>query len=224
VLLPSDSILSLSLRGNTGQVYRFTCPALGAMTNPPSVWGTNTYTDDSPICWAGLHAGRVTRTTGGDVFVEVQPGLSSYQGTLRNGLQTRDFGSYSGSYAVLGPTPPTGGVWDGGSLWDGVTLVNQGSVSWSDTATSTRGLLGVRFRYSCPDLAGGTTNTIWGTSLYTDDSAVCVAGAHAGVIQTDGGLVTIEVLPGAAAYVGSTQNGITSSSYGSFSGSYRVIP
>jgi hypothetical protein len=51
-----------------------------------------------------------------------------------------------------------------------------------------------------------------------------VAGAHCGVIRLDGGVVTIEVLPGAAAYTGSTQNGITSSSYPSFSGSYRVIP
>jgi hypothetical protein len=50
------------------------------------------------------------------------------------------------------------------------------------------------------------------------------AGLHAGRVSADGGVVTIEVLPGAMSYVGSTQNGLTSSSFGSYASSYLVVP
>ena len=36
-------------------------------------------------------------------------------------------------------------------------------------------------------------------------------------------LVKIQILPGQSSYVGTTQNGITSSSYGSYSASYKVL-
>ncbi|MDX2011525.1 MAG: LCCL domain-containing protein [Myxococcaceae bacterium] len=224
VITPGDSVLSLSLRGNSGLVYRFVCPALGLATPQPTVWGTNVYTDDSPICWAGMHAGRITRAQGGDVFVEVQPGLSSYVGSFRNGVTTQNYGSYSGSYAVLGAPTTTSAPWDGGSLWNGLPPVSQGLIDWNDSATSVSGVIGVRFAYTCPPLAGSSPGTIWGTQLYTADSAICAAGVHAGAVSNDGGVVTIEVLPGTSSYVGSTQNGLTSSSFGSYSSSYLVVP
>jgi hypothetical protein len=205
-------------------VYRFECPALGAATPQPTVWGTNVYTDDSPICWAGMHAGRITRAQGGDVFVEIQPGLSSYVGSFRNGVTTQDYGSYSGSYAVLGAPTTVPPPWDGGSLWNGLPPVSQGLIDWNDSATGVSGIIGARFAYTCPPLAGSSPGTIWGTQLYTADSAICAAGVHAGAVSNDGGVVTIEVLPGAMSYVGSTQNGLTSSSYGSYSASYLVVP
>ena len=62
---------------------------------------------------------------------------------------------------------------------------------------------------------------MWGTTLYTDDSSVCNAAVHSGgITYATGGSVTIEIRPGESSYTGSTSNGITTSSYGPWSGSY----
>jgi hypothetical protein len=62
---------------------------------------------------------------------------------------------------------------------------------------------------------------VWGTDVYTDDSSVCTAAVHAGLITlAGGGTVTAEIRPGQSSYKGSTRNGITSSPYASWLGSF----
>nr|WP_233582862.1 LCCL domain-containing protein [Corallococcus sp. CA053C] len=63
------------------------------------MWGTDLYTDDSNVCSAALHAG-VIPATGGTVVVTLQPGLSSYRGTTRNGVSTLPYGSWAGSFSI----------------------------------------------------------------------------------------------------------------------------
>lgn len=48
-----------------------------------------------------------------------------------------------------------------------------------------------------------------GTGAYPSDSAIGIAALHAGVITTDGGIVTLQLNPGQEKYVGSESNGIT---------------
>jgi hypothetical protein len=62
------------------------------------VWGTDTYTADSSICTAALHAGKITRDRGGIVTIELRPGEAVYTGSLRNGVQSTDYGAYGRSY------------------------------------------------------------------------------------------------------------------------------
>ena len=65
---------------------------------------------------------------------------------------------------------------------------------------------------------------VYGTDLYTDDTSVCSAAVHAGLITVaTGGDVTIEIRPGAASYTGSTRHGVTSQDYDSWSGSYVFV-
>ena len=71
---------------------------------------------------------------------------------------------------------------------------------------------------------GTSYGSIWGTDTYSDDSAICVAAVHAGRLTPDGGAVTIEILPGLSCYTGSTRNGITSSDWATWSGSFSVVP
>lgn len=99
----------------------------------------------------------------------------------------------------------------------------QKKITWSTNAKSFRGKNGQRFTYACP--AGGrVSGAVWGTDLYTDDSAVCVAAIHAGLIaQGGGGTVSIEIRPGANAYNGSSRNGITSRNYGRWKGSFIFV-
>ncbi|HEY1087132.1 MAG TPA: LCCL domain-containing protein, partial [Archangium sp.] len=72
---------------------------------------------------------------------------------------------------------------------------------------------------------GGSGSSIWGTNFYTDDSSVCVAAVHMGAIGfAAGGSVTFEIYRGMTSYAATTANGVTSSSYGTWSGSFAIVP
>ena len=80
-----------------GKILKFRCPADG---KAGSVWGTDTYTLDSSICTAAVHAGKIQLETGGPVTIEMRPGESSYKGTMRNGIKSNDYESYGSSFIV----------------------------------------------------------------------------------------------------------------------------
>ena len=70
----------------------------------------------------------------------------------------------------------------------------------------------------------GTPGSVWGTDVYTDDSSICTAAVHAGLITVEeGGEVTFELVDGQAAYEGSEANGITSNDFGVYGGSFRFV-
>jgi LCCL domain len=57
----------------------------------------------------------------------------------------------------------------------------------------------------------GMAHQLWGTDVYTDDSAICTAAAHAGLITLeDGGEVTFAFTEGPDVYPASERNGVTS--------------
>jgi hypothetical protein len=57
------------------------------------------------------------------------------------------------------------------------------------------------------------SGTVWGTDVYTDDSAMCRAEFHAGRIPLSGGVVTVMRGQGRALDVGTTRNGVASNDY-----------
>lgn len=192
-----------SLRGRTGQQFTFVCPAGGPMSS--RVWGTNVYTDDSSICTAAVHAGYIEVASGGTVTIEIRPGQASYQGVNRNGVASRDYGSWAGSFVFVGK------------------ISGSANINWAAQADPMRGRNGQRFTFSCP--AGGPVSSrIWGTDLYTDDSSICSAAVHAGAITlVRGGSVTIEIRPAADTYRGTQRNGIVSKSYGPYAGIFVIV-
>jgi hypothetical protein len=80
-----------------GKTYKFKCPAGGKQN---FIWGTDVYTADSSVCDAAVHVGRITLDSGGTVTIELRPGQSSYQGTMRNGVKSNDYGAYPHSFVV----------------------------------------------------------------------------------------------------------------------------
>jgi len=90
--------------------FSYDCPAGG---NPLSIWGTDVYTDDSPVCVAGVHAGVITLAAGGRVQIEIRPGQDAYAGSDRNGVTSLGFSTWSGSYAIVTGPAPDGGAQDG---------------------------------------------------------------------------------------------------------------
>jgi hypothetical protein len=57
---------------------------------------------------------------------------------------------------------------------------------------------------------------IYGSNFYTDDSAVCRAALHAGVIGEDGGRVSVYAARGQSSYPTVERNGVTSTGYGNW--------
>ncbi len=209
-VLPSGTIswtqTAEAARGSNGLQLTVDCPAGGRLG---SVWGTDTYTDDSSICSAAVHAGVITPAGGGQVTIEIGAGQASYAPSSRNGVTTSSWGAWSGSFEVVGgiagAAPPPGGPL---------------ALSWDDTATNlaSAGPIAV----SCP--AGGAARSLWGSGVYTDDSSICTAAVHAGVIGfAGGGSFDIQLRPGEPAYPAATSNGVSSSSWGSWSRSFVVI-
>jgi hypothetical protein len=94
------------------------------------------------------------------------------------------------------------------------------AIAWSDTAQS----FGDEDRklVRCPP--GGMAGAVSGTDLYTDDSSICSAGVHAGLIALEtGGVVTVEMRPGQMAFAGSTRYGLTSSRKGVWPRSFMFV-
>jgi hypothetical protein len=195
-----------AFRGQNGAQFVYTCPFYGA-AGP--VYGTDTYTDDSSVCTAAVHAGRITLASGGSVTIEIRPGQSSYAGSTRNGITSSSWGAWTGSFVIVAAARGNPGVGSGGT-------------GWALTATRFRTFLGARFAYGCP--AKGKPGSVWGTGVYTDDSSVCTAAVHAGRFTiAKGGSVTIEMQPGQDSYTGSKRNGITSADWKTWGGSFVVV-
>jgi hypothetical protein len=208
------------LRGRNGQHFTFSCPAGGPAST--RVWGSDLYTDDSSICSAAVHAGAITLARGGSVTIEIRPASDSYRGTERNGIMSKSYGHYDGSFVIVPAKGPTTA-----SVSD---LPVEGGDPWGRTAQTVRGRNGQRFTLACPPNGGVGIDRItgnaevWGTDVYTDDSAICAAAVQAGrVTIANGGRVTIEIRPGASSYNGTPRNGVTTRNYGAWSGSFVFV-
>jgi len=201
------SATARAYNGQNGAQYTYTCPAFGTRG---AVWGTDVYTDDSSVCTAAVHTGQITLAGGGTVTIEIRPGEPAYTGSTRNRVTSSSYPAWDGSFVVVGaqaqPPPQRG---DGGT-------------GWNQTAARFREWPGTQITYQCP--AGGPATVAWGTNVYTDDSSVCTAAVHAGVIEVSrGGRVTIEMVDGQQSYAGTTREGVKTNSYGPWGGSFIVV-
>lgn len=70
--------------------------------------------------------------------------------------------------------------------------------------------IGQRFSAKClPGTGRETGDGVYGTDVYPSNNSICLAALHAGKIDTSGGVVTVQLNPGADRYTGSRRNGIT---------------
>ncbi|MFN2384414.1 MAG: LCCL domain-containing protein, partial [Gemmatimonadota bacterium] len=170
-----------------------------------------------------LNARHVARlgTFNGPLTIDLYAGDSGYFTPGQNFVVEMGM---SGSQAVAqvvqagaaGPPPVTGG---GLPPVTGVVTPGATATTWATNAADHRGKVGQRFSYACP--SGGGGGSVWGTDVYTDDTSVCTAAVHAGLITfASGGTVTVEIRPGQSSYTGSLRNGVQSANYGTWGGSY----
>jgi len=65
-----------------------------------SVWGTDIYTGDSALAAAAVHAGLVKAGETAVVRVVVEQPRSKYQGSVRNGVTSQEYGQYGTAYRL----------------------------------------------------------------------------------------------------------------------------
>ncbi|MCC6981838.1 MAG: hypothetical protein IT535_01075 [Bauldia sp.] len=170
------------------------------------VWGSGPYTSDSSICTAAVHAGLLSsaaRPDGvhhtGTVTLNRSEGCPSYAPTTANGVTTLSYGSWDSSFFF----PEAG---------DGQC---PGTIAGMDVCPA--GLPSGVADLTCVCLPEATSiGVVWGTGVYTDDSAICPAAVHAGAITAAGGPVTVLRTLGQESYTASLSNGVDSRSYGSW--------
>ncbi len=86
------------------------------------------------------------------------------------------------------------------------------------TGIGYRDRAGERIRVTCPGVC--TLHRVWGTDVYSDDSSICAAAQHAGLLTGARKTVTLRVREGRDTYVGSSRNGVESSAWGRWGGSF----
>ena len=93
--------MGLDKTDNVSKVYDFYCqPAAEKFSHAP-IWGTNTYTVNSGICSAAVHAGMISQS-GGVVSVELMPGREFYTGSSKNEVVSQDRSGTALSFAFVG--------------------------------------------------------------------------------------------------------------------------
>lgn len=65
-----------------------------------SVWGTDIYTGDSLLSAAAVHAGAIKLDETAVVRVTVMSPLAHYQGSIRYGVTSHDYGRFGTAYRV----------------------------------------------------------------------------------------------------------------------------
>ena len=177
------------------------CPPAG---KAGSIWGSGIYTADSNLCTAARHAGAIG-PRGGMVTVKGAPGRSKYDGFARNGQTSSSYGGFAWSYYF----PAVG-----------YSARRTQTPSVPDCPANATALRGTGKTLTCHCAPNRFTGSVWGNGVYTDDSALCHAALHAGAITRAGGTIRAIMQPGRTSYTGSTRFGVSSKSFGKWSGSY----
>ena len=72
-------------------------------------------------------------------------------------------------------------------------------------------------------VTGEATGPLWGTDVYTGDSAIAVAAVHAGLVKPGASaIVKVTVESPLPRYAGSLQNGVTSHEFGPYGTAFRL--
>ena len=73
-------------------------------------------------------------------------------------------------------------------------------------------------------VTGNGNGSVWGDEIYTTDSQLSKAAVHIGVLKPgQTGVVKVEILGPQNSYAGTTRNGVTTSAFGDYPSSYKIL-
>jgi hypothetical protein len=194
--------------GDIGKVFYY---EVTGVSTGQSIYGTDVYTTGSHLGMAAVHCGLLKPGEKGVLTVTILQGQASYPATTRHDVTSIAYGQWGVSFKVERGYALLGGLLAANALPGPPTLVEY------------RGQAGKSFLFEVTGSADA--GSVWGTDIYTDDSALARAAVHSGALAVgQKGVVRVTLLPGQDSYPASTRNGVTSSPWGSWTGSYRVEP
>ena len=100
---------------------------------------------------------------------------------------------------------------------------NPGDIGWITSALNLTAEIGTRHTFNCPATQEPQSFGVWGTDIYTDDSSICLAAVHAGLITFACGPVVRELIDGQQSYLGTERNGVASLGYGAWGRSFGLV-
>jgi hypothetical protein len=134
---------------------------------------------------------------GGEFTIVFLGGLESYEASEQNGIESSEWGSWDLSFAF------------------------SNNVECSTVANEFEGDVGASGLITCP--SGCEVAATWGTDIYSDDSSLCTAAAHAGVIDLEeGGTFIVTIEEGQEEYEGTERNDISTADWGAWERSFVV--
>lgn len=187
-----------------GDRFRLVLPPGGSASG---LWGTWVYTHDSSVGSAAVHAGLVSFEDGGEVEVGVVAGEPFYIGSYLNGVDSGHWPEWPISFTFLDDD-------------ERIFTEPYRTISWWTDSEDLPEGMDVTLVLP-PD---GEVYHVWGTGEYTSDSSIGTAAVHAGLITfAEGGEVTLRRIDGLDEYEGSTRNGVTTDSYGTYEGTFIFV-
>ncbi|XP_071985090.1 cysteine-rich secretory protein LCCL domain-containing 2-like [Engystomops pustulosus] len=127
VLVPCSATAKY-LSSDTMDVY---CPS-GCINKNLSLWGTNIYTENTPVCLAAIHAGIISNG-GGYIMVQKMPSQENYTGSIRNGLTSLNYGISNTSF-----TFPNSSIMSTATVTIASTISTTTSITPSTTTSDTK--------------------------------------------------------------------------------------
>jgi hypothetical protein len=170
------------------------------------IFGTGSYAIYSPISTAAVHAGVLKNGQQGDIAITTLSPTST-NGSLQNDVQSSDFGQNLEAFRLEPESAHP----------HAIRLYHPSEVS----ITSNQFAPGDEFMMLVAGSPYG--GPVWGDGVYTSDSNLANAALHSGVVGVNQvALVRVTIDQGQYRYRGSTANGVTTSSYGSYPKSFRL--
>uniref|UniRef100_A0AAR2JGT1 LCCL domain-containing protein n=1 Tax=Pygocentrus nattereri TaxID=42514 RepID=A0AAR2JGT1_PYGNA len=179
---------------------RYNCPA-NCQYSKAKVWGTLYYDVQSSICRAAIHNGAIDNS-GGLVDIVRKDSLPFFVRATKNGVES--LSKYKPGNIDFLPQSYT--------FFPMIIYFGKALKSFCKL---TLHFIFVLFRVYCPANCKNEPSywaPVIGTNVYADNSSICRAAIHAGVIKATGGYVDVLALDKKKSYAGSLKNGIQSES------------
>ena len=197
--LPANLADMTKFKANIGSSYYFYITG----STEGALWGTDIYTSDSSVATAAVHQGLLQAGETGIIKVTVLAGQDSYNESTANGVYSHPYGKWDSSFSVAAD--------DGG---------DNPILEAPENLSSYKSVIGGVYLFT---VTGAKDENIWGSNVYSADSHLAGVVVHAGLLQTgETGVVRVVMGPGLPAYISTTNNGITSKSWGEYEASYSV--
>jgi len=195
--------------GSPGKIFRVRCPDCNG--DKSMVFGTAIYHPLSSICRAGLHIGAIKAGAkkGGEIHVLLTGKKLMFNGS--DGQAKITSGTFSAdekSFSISEAKPLT--------KVECKSTANQGKFAGA--------IVNTKFVVVCPPKCSKDPDyKLFGNEYYSDNSSICFAGIHHGVINDLGGEVKFKITAGQRSYKGTNGFGILSKDMGPHIRSFQLV-